>query len=137
MCKKIKSYCYSNNYGLNIKLNDGRSGLFGQELDNILSNTKIVIHIPILENLQTFPWAKCIKLFNNKVFVLIEDNNEVEILKAKGLNVATYNPNIEDDIFNKIDKYLNDDNLRNQHIESCYNFMRNNYIMEDLIKTLF
>ena len=137
--EKIKLYCNDRyiikNY---LKIPKQTTGIFHENLNNMLLNTKMVIHIAIFSNLKTFPWAKCSKLFSSKVFILIENNSEVEILKAKGLNVATYNPFVKADIFNKIDFYLKNSAARETHIESCYNFMKNNYNMEDFFnKFLF
>ena len=42
------------------------------EKNNILKDTKIVIHVPSHENLHSFPWAKTCELMLKKVFLLLK-----------------------------------------------------------------
>ena len=125
--EKAKKFCTEKNYTIKIFLrgNNDPVGLIGDELEKYLNKSKVVLHIPIFENLNTFPWAKCCMLFNSKRFVLIEDNSELEYIGK--LNVATYNPNVEDDIYNKLDYYIKNENERNKHAIDCFEFMKNNY----------
>ena len=130
---KIKKYCNNKKYNLYIS-----DDLHDNILNEKLSNCKIVIHIPSFENLQTFPWAKCMKLFNNNIFILIDKNNEIDKVNKQGLNVATYD-NIDNDIYVKIDKYLHNEYLRNIHIESCNKFVKTHFNINKfltLVKTI-
>ena len=127
LLEKVKKFCTEKNYTIKIFLRGENDpvGLIGDKLEEYLNKSKVVLHIPIFENLNTFPWAKCCMLFNSKRFVLIENNIEAENIHK--LNVATYNPNVEDDIYNKLDYYIKNDNERNKHAIDCFEFMKNNY----------
>jgi hypothetical protein len=109
--------------------------LFDTEKDEKLKDTKIVIHIPSYENLNTFPWAKAAELMCKKVFFIIEKNPEMEALNIGDI-VAWYDPNIQNDLIEKIKYYLTNDIEREIYIEKCYNYIKNNYDMDKFLSEI-
>lgn len=104
-----------------------------EEKDETLKQTKIVIHIPSHPNLHTFPWAKVVELMCKKIFFIIEENEEMYIKKLE--NVIVYYKN-KLDLQQKIKYYLKEDKEREKYINLCYNYIIENYNMDDLIKKL-
>ena len=106
--------------------------LFGEEKNKKLADTKIVIHIPSIDGIETFPWSKTAELMCKKIFFIIEYNNEVFRHGLEDI-VACYDPSISNDLTNKIKYYLEHENEREKHIEKCHNYIKNNYNMDKFI----
>ena len=116
---KINDYCKINNNNFII-----REDLFNEEKDEILKKTKIVLHIPSQKSLHSFPWAKVNELMNKKIFFIIEENNEMYIRNLE--NIVIYYKNY-DDLQNKLNFYLNNENERLKCCNKCYEYIKNNY----------
>ena len=100
-----------------------------------MNNTKIVIHIPSLSNLKHFPWGKAAELMYNKIFFIIEENEDMYHIKAE--NVVAFNKtNLIEDLKNKIIYYINNDEERNKIIDKCYNYIKNNFNMDKLLEKI-
>jgi hypothetical protein len=128
MIEKIKNYCLKKKN--NIIFNNN---LYGDEKDNLLANTKIVLHIPSHKNLYTFPWFKVIELMSKKIFFIIEENEELYIRNLNNI-VCFYLRNNDNDLYNKIDYYLKNENERNKYIEKCFLYVKEKYNFDkDLI----
>ena len=127
---KLKEYCTINNYTFKIF-----NGCLFEEKDNILKNTKIVIHIPSYENLNTFPWAKVGELMSKKIFFLIENNNELLYKKLNEV-VAYYNPSIENNMLDMIKYFIENEDARNTYIDLCFNFIYSSCNMDLYIKNI-
>ena len=123
--EKITELTKTNNYNFVL-----RKDLFGDEKNDILSDTKIVIHIPSHKNLHSFPWAKCGELMAKKVFFIIEENEEMYI---QGLDkfVVFYKKNDVNDIINKIDYYLKNINNCNDIINNCFDYISKKFNMDN------
>lgn len=124
MINDIKKY---NSNNLNIKVISDN-----YDLDSYLNKTKIVIHIPSYDNLQHMPWAKITTLQSKKIFFIIEDNQE---LYDKNLNdfIISFKSNDINDLYSKINYYINNEEKRNEIIEKNYDFIVNNYNMDTTI----
>jgi hypothetical protein len=127
MLNELQQYCNSNKYVF-----EKYDNLFDIEKNNKLAKTKIVIHVPSHENLETFPWAKCAELMANKVFFIIEENKDIYIKKIEDI-VVYYKHSDIIDLQNKIMYYLSNEAERIKQIEKCYNYYINNHNMEDLL----
>jgi hypothetical protein len=93
--------------------------IYNDELNEYLNNSKIVLHIPSYSNLQHMAWAKIINLILNKHFFIIETNNELYIQQKIDHDIC-YNPNL-DNLNEIIEKYINNDILKNKIIEKHFN----------------
>jgi len=131
---KIKTICKNHN-----KIFLTNQNLFNTEKYELLSKTKIVIHIPSHENLHTFPWAKVVELMNNKVFFIIEENEEMYIKNIENI-VIYYKKNNIYDLEKKLIYYLNENEKREEVIEKCYTYIHSKYkynITDIIIDTLY
>jgi len=103
--------------------------------DEILSQTKIVLHFPPYENFHVISWAKIVELMSKQVFFMIEENEELYIQKLEHIIPFYKRSNIED-LYNKIDYYLKNEKERNKHIILCYNYIKNTYNMDEFLSKL-
>lgn len=129
LLNKIKIFSKSKNYNFICKNN------LYDEKDNYLKNSKIVLHTPSYENLETFPWAKVVELMCKKIFFIIEENEE---MYAQGLEqtIIFYKRNNINDLKEKIKTYINNKELRNQIIEKNFNFIQKKYNLDLLIRNI-
>jgi len=123
----------SKKYNYNFEFYD--LSLFDEYKNEKLKDTKIVIHFPSFEKLNTLPWAKIAELMCKKIFFIIEFNNNI-ILDGLEDTICYYYPDIVDDLENKIIYYINNEDKRNEYIEKCYEYIITNYNMDDFIKNL-
>ena len=114
-CEKADAYnvCY------NISNN-----LYGHDKYNLLANTKIVIHIPSHEKLHTFPWAKVSELMCNKIFFIIEENEDIMRLGLED-KIAWYKHGDDIDLLEKVLYYKNNDTERDKITQFCYLYINN------------
>lgn len=104
--------------------------------DNILSKTKIVIHIPQKKNYHILSWAKIVELMAKKVFFIIEENEEIFIKNIQNIICISKRNNFND-LLNKIIYYLKYETKRNDYVEKSFNFIKNNYNMDNYINYSF
>jgi hypothetical protein len=102
------------------------NNLYGDDKYNLLANTKIVIHIPSHEKLHTFPWAKVSELMCNKIFFIIEENEDIMRLGLED-KIAWYKHGDDIDLLVKVLYYLNNESERDKITEFCYLYINNNY----------
>lgn len=113
--------------------------LYGDELDEKLRDTKIVVHICSFADLEHMPWPKITYLQSKKVFYIIEDNLE---LHRKNLEdfVMTYQKGNMHDLFTKIEYYLTNETIREEIIEKNFCYVSKNFNMDiiipDIIKSV-
>ena len=128
--ENIDNFAKVNNYNF-MKITD----LHEDTKSNILTNTKIVIHIPSHEKLHTFPWAKVSELMCNKIFFIIEENEEMYIKNLDKI-VIYYKQNDMIDLQDKIKYYLNNESERDKITENCFKYIKNNYNMDTLFDNI-
>jgi len=104
------------------------TGLYDDK-DALLSQTKMVVHVPSHEGIETFPWAKAVELMAKKVFFLIEDNDELHQQHLES-TVAFYRRNDQADLCAKMQRYLSDGALRADYRERCYRYLSSHYDMD-------
>ena len=136
------SYTYRNNIinlikqknkqNLNICIIDN---VFGDKLDRYLKKAKIVIHIPSYANLNHMPWPKITTLQCKKVFFIVEENEELFEKNLENI-ISYYKRNDIDDIYSKVEYYLKNPEIRKNMIEANYNFIKNNYNIDNVIPSL-
>jgi hypothetical protein len=109
--------------------------LYGDELIEKINDTKIVLHIPSHENLRTMPWAKIAYLMSNKIFFIIEENDEIYCKNLQDI-IIYYKRNDIDDLKSKILYYKNKENQINI-VKKCYEYyiekFNQNILLKDLI----
>ena len=127
--ENIKKYSEKNNI-----IFKSYSNLY-EEKDEILKKTKIVIHISPTKNFHVFSWAKAVELMSKKIFFIIEENEEFYIQKLNEI-IPYYKKNDLQDLYEKINHYLKNEDIRNKHIELCYNYIKNNYNMDEFLLDL-
>ena len=112
------------------------SNLYGDELIEKINDSKIILHIPSHDNLRNMPWAKIAYLMENKIFFIIEENDE---LYNKELNnvIIYYKRNDINDLISKIYYFKDNEIEKNIVVEKCYDFYINkinkDILLEDLI----
>ena len=128
MLEKVKSISKKKNYKFWItdRLYEMKTKL------PILSATKIVLHIPSHEDLNTFPWAKVAELVLNKIFFIIEENEEMYIQGLDKLCIF-YKRNNTKDLEQKINYYLNSKEDRDFIVNRCYNYFKKHYNLDKLL----
>lgn len=110
--------------------------LNGIEKDNVLSNTKIVIHLPIKYDSKIAPaWCKIMELMCKKIFFIIEENDEIYKSNLQE-TIIFYKHNNFNDLTDKILYYLNSDTKINDIIEDCYKLVKEKYNMDNFVKNL-
>ena len=112
-----------------------RENIYNHELVDVLNNTKIVLHIPSHINLRTMPWAKIAYLMSNKIFFIIEENDELYFKNMQNIIIYYQRENV-DDLKNKIIYYINNENERVNVAEKCYNYYINNFNEKELLEDL-
>ena len=110
----------------NIMFSTFNGTLHGSDKIKILSQTKIVLHIPSVSKLHTIPWAKIEELMMLKVFFIIEECEEMYTEKLNELLVF-YKQEDTEDLIKKIKYYLKHDDERQNVIERCYNYFNTNF----------
>ena len=125
----IKSYSEQNNI-----IFKSYSYLY-DEKDIILSKTKIVIHIAPTKNFHVFSWAKAVELMAKKIFFIVEDNEELYLKNIENI-IPHYDRNNINDLYDKINYYLNNDHEREKSIELCYNYIKKKYDMDYFVINL-
>lgn len=78
--------------------------LYDNELIEKINCSKIVLHIPSHDNLRTMPWAKISYLMTNKIFFIIEENDELFLRNLQDTIIYYKRGNIND-LKNKIIYY--------------------------------
>jgi hypothetical protein len=111
--------------------------IYDKELDEILSKTKIVVHVPSHQNLKHMPWPKITYLQSKKVFFIIEDNDELH-QNANALDkfIMSYQKNNITDLFSKIKYYLENPENRTQVIEKNFEYIFSKSNMDLVIPNL-
>lgn len=107
---------------------------FGEEKKDMIKRTKIVIHIPSFPNLQTIPWAKIVELQTNGTFFMVEHNPEIDKTLLKDTVIA-YNG--IDDLFEKIDYFIKNEDARQRVIKENIEFTEKNYSLDKLVPEIF
>lgn len=129
---EIKTYCDDNKINLVYKEN-----LYDNKND-FLKRSKIVLHIPISKQAQIADcWCKISELMCKKIFFITEENNDMIDNKTINLFITYKHGNIEE-LINKINFYLDIKNSKekNKIIDNCYKYIKNNYNMDNCIKSL-
>ena len=109
--------------------------LYGEKLNIALNDTKIVLHIPSHERLETMPWAKISHLMVNKIFFIIEENEEMYTKNLQNI-IVFYKHGDNDDLKNKIVDFINHEDRRQQVVEACYNYYTDNFNTNILLDDL-
>lgn len=123
----VKEYCESKNY-----VYMARSDLYDEEeKNNILSRSKIIIHVPSYSGLQHFPWAKCTELISKRIFFIIEDFKETCGFKDL---LVTYNDT--NDLLDKIDYYINNFKDRQSNSNEILKYCMDNYHENEILKAI-
>lgn len=150
--KKIDCLFYGNNPFLkntyrNIMINNltesldpnikfiARENIYGEELVEELNKTKIVLHLPSHENLRTMPWAKISYLMINKIFFIIEENDELFLRNLQN-TIIYYKHNDTEDLKNKISYYINNYDETKNIVNKCYDYYMKNFKKTILLKDL-
>lgn len=125
MTNKVKLFCETTGYKFMMS-----ECLHGEDKDNILKKTKIVIHIPS-HQVRTLPWAKITELMAKKVFFIVEESDEIYCRNLQN-QIVFYKKNDTNnkDLFTKIFKYIDNDADRHEYIEKNFNYIKNNYNMD-------
>ena len=112
------------------------TNLCDEELNDALNSTKIVLYIPSHEKLHIMPWAKISHLMKNKIFFIIEENEE---LYNKNLEntIIYYKQGDINDLKNKIIYFINNEDKIQDIVEECYNYFNRNFNINILLKDLF
>jgi hypothetical protein len=104
------------------------------DIDSDLERTQIVVHVPSFPNLPHMPWAKITSLQAKKIFFIIEENDE---MYEKGFESFTvyYKRNDIQDLYKKIDYFLDPINLKERHeyVEKHFQFIYKNNNMEEKV----
>jgi hypothetical protein len=103
--------------------------------NDLLSRTKIVLHIPSHKKLYTFPWAKTAELSAKKVFYLIEENEEMYLQNLNSI-VAFYKQSDINDLIKQINYYLVNDKERTIVVDKCYTHISMKYDTDSFITNL-
>jgi spore maturation protein CgeB len=98
--------------------------------DEILSQTKIVIHIPILSNLLHFPWAKTMELICKKVFFIMEECDDMYKLNLDTI-VVHYKTKDFNDLIKKISYYLDKPEERRKVTDKLFDTIKTRYPLKD------
>ena len=125
----IKRYC--DMHKLNFK---SFSNLY-EDKNEILKKTKIVIHIAPNKNFHVFSWAKAVELMSKKIFFIVEENEELYLQNLENI-VPYYKKNDLNDLYDKINYYLKNENICKKHIEICHNYIKKNYNMDKFLVEL-
>jgi hypothetical protein len=106
-----------------------------QDKNQLLSEAKMVIHIPSHKYVQSFPWAKVVELMSKKIFFIIEENDE---MYKQGLEevVVYYKRNDYKDMRSKISYYLLHSQERLKFINKCFDYISTKYNMDEYIPKL-
>jgi hypothetical protein len=121
---------YSNSNKLKFEIKE-----YFYDKDNILSQTKIVLHFPPYENFHVISWAKIVELMSKQIFFMIEENEELYIQKLEHI-IPFYKRNNIKDLQNKINYYLKNEKERDKHIMLCYNYIKNTYNIDEFLPKL-
>jgi hypothetical protein len=124
---QISLYCTQNKFVF-----EQYNELIDNKKINKLSESKIVIHIPSHEKLETFPWAKCAELFANNIFVIIEENKDIFENNMEDI-VVYYKHGDINDLTNKIQYYINNKKQRDDKTRLCFEYFKNNFNMNKLL----
>jgi hypothetical protein len=109
-----------------------KDSLHGLEKNNLLSKTKIVIHVPMFEHQTSFPWAKCCELILKRVFFMIYNNVEsINTNQYKMFEIPMY-----DLTFKKIIYYLSSETERERIINYNYDIFLYHYNLDTLLKSI-
>lgn len=106
-----------------------------QDKNPLLSESKLVVHIPSHENVQSFPWAKVSELMSKKVFFIIEENDEMYKQRLEDI-VVYYKRNDYNDLLSKISYYLLYPLERLKYINKCFDYISTKYNMDEYIPKL-
>jgi hypothetical protein len=127
LIEKIKAMNSTTKY--NLKIFDNNF-----DIDSDLERTQIVVHVPSFPNLPHMPWAKITSLQAKKIFFIIEENDE---MYEKGFESFTvyYKRNDIQDLYKKIDYFLDPINLKERHeyVEKHFQFIYKNNNMEEKV----
>ena len=99
--KKVKEYSKINR----IVYQEYDGNLTHDIKDEVLSQTKIVLHIPSYPNLKHFPWQKTMELICKKIFFIIEECEDIYKLDLDKV-VVLYKANDIEDLNKKVSYYL-------------------------------
>ena len=78
---------------------------------NEIVTSKVIIYVPSYEKLRTFPWAKTCELMLNKIFFIVEENDEMYHKNLDSIVVFYKHGDIKD-LEEKIKYYLNNSDER-------------------------
>ena len=103
--------------------------------DEILAQTKIVLHIPSYPNLKHFPWQKTMELICKKIFIIIE---ECEDMYKSDLDkfITFYKPGDIDDLNKKISYYLDNPKERKDITDKLFDIIKDSYNLKDELKRM-
>jgi hypothetical protein len=127
---EISLYCFKNN--IVFKKYDN----LYENKNDVLSKTKIVIHIPQKKNYHVLSWAKIVELMCKKIFFIIEENEEIYNRNLQNIVCMSKRNNIND-IINKINFYKNNEIERNKYIEKSYIYIKKKYNMDHFVSFNF
>lgn len=109
--------------------------LYDNELIEKINCSKIVLHIPSHDNLRTMPWAKISYLMTNKIFFIIEENDELFLRNLQDTIIYYKRGNIND-LKNKIIYYKDNEQEKKNVAEKCYKYFIENFDNKILLKDL-
>jgi len=118
----IKKFCDFNHNGLKMEFHD--NDIYGDDLDNCLKKTKIVIHISSFKDVHYIPWSKITYLQSKKIFYIIEDNDELQKHILKNIIVSFKRGDIND-LYRQINYYLANEKERQVIIDKNYDYALN------------
>lgn len=126
MLEKLEKYGKESNK--NIVITDC---LYHEEKFKNIFNSKIVLHIPSHEKLNSFPWAKVSELMKRKVFFIVEENEEMYI---RGLDkiVIFYKMSNFEDLKQKLEYYLEHPEKRIENIQKCHEYFESEYSLNSI-----
>ena len=131
----IDQVCSKLNESTNIGLKVFDGNLYDHDKMQILSKTKIVLHIPSVENLHTVPWAKISELMKHKIFFIIEESDELYSYNLDQIVVFYKIGNIND-LIEKIKYYIENDYARQKVIDKCYTYFTEKYDQSILLRDI-
>jgi hypothetical protein len=129
LTNKIKLFCETNGYKFVVS-----DSLYDDDKNNLLKKSKIVVHVPS-HPIRTIPWAKISELMSKKIFFMVEETLELYCRNLQN-QIVFYKKDDDIDLFDKLSKFINDDIVRQEHIEKNFQYVKNEYNMDKNILSI-